>query len=276
MGNACEVVDVNIDTKSAKEIIESLRGPYRKSIWTKFMNAVNEFKLVEDGDKIAIGISGGKDSLLLAKLFQELKKDKSRNFELKFISMNPGFEAMDVEQLRKNFEILEIPGEIFDSNVWEIAFKEDPDYPCFLCAKMRRGWLYNKVEELGCNKMALGHHFDDMVETVLINMFYAGTLKTMTPIVPSTTGKLTLIRPMVYIKEDSIIDYTKKNGILAMNCGCTIEAGKTSSKRRETKELLAALEEKTPGIKKSIFNSMNNINLDYVFGYTRGNKNDKG
>ena len=143
MGNACEVVDVNIDTKSAKEIIESLRGPYRKSIWTKFMNAVNEFKLVEDGDKIAIGISGGKDSLLLAKLFQELKKDKSRNFELKFISMNPGFEAMDVEQLRKNFEILEIPGEIFDSNVWEIAFKEDPDYPCFLCANMRRGWLYN-------------------------------------------------------------------------------------------------------------------------------------
>ena len=272
MGNTCEVVDVNIDTKSAKEIIESLRGPYRKSIWTKFMNAVNEFKLVEDGDKIAIGISGGKDSLLLAKLFQELKKDKSRNFELKFISMNPGFEAMDVEQLRKNFEILEIPGEIFDSNVWEIAFKEDPDYPCFLCAKMRRGWLYNKVEELGCNKMALGHHFDDMVETVLINMFYAGTVKTMLPKVPSTSGKMELIRPLIYIKEKDIISYTKSNGIRAMACGCPIEAGKTPSKRKEIKNLLANLDNIDPNIKQRIFNSMKNINLDYVFGYEKEGK----
>ena len=158
MGNACEIVDVNIETKSPEEVIESIRGPYRKSIWTKFVNAVNEFNLVEDGDKIAIGISGGKDSLLLAKLFQELKKDRSRNFELVFISMNPGFEALDVDQLKKNFELLDIPGEIYDSNVWEVAFKADPDYPCFLCAKMRRGWLYNKVEESGCNKMALGHY----------------------------------------------------------------------------------------------------------------------
>jgi tRNA(Ile)-lysidine synthase TilS/MesJ len=228
---------------------------------------VNEFKLVEDGDKIAIGISGGKDSLLLAKLFQELKKDKSRNFELKFISMNPGFEAMDVEQLRKNFEILEIPGEIFDSNVWEIAFKEDPDYPCFLCAKMRRGWLYNKVEELGCNKMALGHHFDDMVETVLINMFYAGTLKTMLPKVKSTTGNFELIRPLIYIFEKDIISFTNTSELKPMRCGCPIEEGKVDSKRAVVKNLLSSLEKENPLVKKSIFNSMRNINLDYVMGY---------
>ena len=270
----CEAVLPECDMKDVKEIEESLGNVYKKPIWSKFINAINDFDLIKDGDKIAIGVSGGKDSLLLVKLFQKLKKDKSRNFEFKAISLNPGFKDSDLTNFKNNLEKLNIDCEIVDTNIWEIANAKAKDYPCFLCAKMRRGILYSRIEELGFNKLALGHHFDDVVETTMMNMFYAGTLKTMTPIVPSTTGKLTLIRPMVYIKEDSIIDYTKKNGILAMNCGCTIEAGKTSSKRRETKELLAALEEKTPGIKKSIFNSMNNINLDYVFGYTRGNKND--
>ena len=270
----CEAVLPECDMKDVKEIEESLGDIYKKPIWSKFINAINDFDLIKDGDKIAIGVSGGKDSLLLVKLFQKLKKDKSRNFEFKAISLNPGFKDSDLTNFKNNLEKLNIDCEIVDTNIWEIANAKAKDYPCFLCAKMRRGILYSRIEELGFNKLALGHHFDDVVETTMMNMFYAGTLKTMTPIVPSTTGKLTLIRPMVYIKEDSIIDYTKKNGILAMNCGCTIEAGKTSSKRRETKELLAALEEKTPGIKKSIFNSMNNINLDYVFGYTRGNKND--
>ena len=140
---------------------------------------------------------------------------------------------------------------------------------------MRRGILYKKVEEFGFNKLTLGHHFDDVIETTLINMLYAGTVKTMTPKVSSTSGKLELIRPLIYVKEADIIDYTKTNGIRAMNCGCTIEAGKTSSKRREVKDLLAALEEKHPGVKQSVFNSMRHINLDYVFGYTRGNKSDK-
>ena len=272
----CEAVLPECDMKDVKEIEESLGNVYKKPIWSKFINAINDFDLIKDGDKIAIGVSGGKDSLLLVKLFQKLKKDKSRNFEFKAISLNPGFKDSDLTNFKSNLEKLNIDCEIVDTNIWEIANAKAKDYPCFLCAKMRRGILYSRIEELGFNKLALGHHFDDVVETTMMNMFYAGTLKTMTPIVPSTTGKLTLIRPMVYIKEDSIIDYTKKNGILAMNCGCTIEAGKTSSKRRETKELLAALEEKAPGVKKSIFNSMNNINLDYVFGYTRGNKNDKG
>ncbi len=258
----------------AQMIEESLRTKYRKKIWSKFVKGVKEYNLIEDGDRIAVGISGGKDSLLLAKLIQELKKDRSKNFELAFISMNPGFEAMDMEQFKKNLEELNIPCEVFEANVWEVAFKENPESPCFLCAKMRRGVLYNKVEELGYNKLALGHHFDDLVETTLINMFYAGTVKTMIPKVNSTSGKLQLIRPLINVYEKDIINFTQSNEIKAMACGCPIESGKVDSKRKEIKLLLKDLEEKNPHIKQSIFNSMKNINLDYVLGYTRGNKKD--
>lgn len=257
-------------------VLDSLRTSYRKKIWRKFIKAVNDFNLIEDGDRIAVGVSGGKDSLLLCKLFQELKRDKSKNFEVAFISMNPGFEAIDIEQFQKNLEILNIPCEIFNSDVWRIAFEQDPDNPCFLCAKMRRGVLYKKVEELGFNKLALGHHFDDIVETALINMFYAGTIKTMIPKVPSTSGKLAVIRPMAYVKEADIISFVKRNGIKAMGCGCPVESGKVDSKRREIKFLLKDLEEKNPNIKQSIFNSLKNINIDYVMGYTKGNKEKQG
>ena len=257
-------------------VLDSLRTSYRKKIWRKFIKAVNDFNLIEDGDRIAVGVSGGKDSLLLCKLFQELKRDKSKNFEVAFISMNPGFEAIDIEQFQKNLEILNITCEIFNSDVWRIAFEQDPDNPCFLCAKMRRGVLYKKVEELGFNKLALGHHFDDIVETALINMFYAGTIKTMIPKVPSTSGKLAVIRPMAYVKEADIISFVKRNGIKAMGCGCPVESGKVDSKRREIKLLLKDLEEKNPNIKQSIFNSLKNINIDYVMGYTKGNKEKQG
>lgn len=267
----------NIQAENIKDlredtVLESLRTSYRKKIWRKFIKAVNDFNLIEDGDRIAVGVSGGKDSLLLCKLFQELKRDKSKNFEVAFISMNPGFEALDIDQFKKNLEILNIPCEIFDSNVWQIAFKEDPESPCFLCAKMRRGVLYKKVEELGFNKLALGHHFDDIVETALINMLYAGTIKTMIPKVPSTSGKLAVIRPMAYVKESDIISFTARNGIKAMGCGCPVESGKTDSKRKEIKNLLKNLEAENPNIKQSIFNSLKNVNIDYVMGYTRGNK----
>ncbi len=270
----CDAVIPDRPMKDVEEIENSIRTTYKKSIWTKFLKAINDYKLIEDGDSIAIGISGGKDSLLLAKLFHELKKDKSRNFEYKAVSLNPGFKQSDLDNFKKNLEKLNINCEIIDTNIWEIANEKAKDYPCFLCAKMRRGILYKKVEEFGFNKLTLGHHFDDVIETTMINLLYAGTVKTMTPKVSSTSGKLSLIRPLIYVKEEDIIEYTKKNGILAMNCGCTIEAGKTSSKRKEVKNMLSALEEKNPGIKQSIFNSMKNINLDYVFGYTRGNKSD--
>lgn len=270
----CDAVIPDRPMKDVEEIENGIRTTYKKSIWTKFLKAINDYKLIEDGDSIAIGISGGKDSLLLAKLFHELKKDKSRNFEYKAVSLNPGFKQSDLDNFKKNLEKLNINCEIIDTNIWEIANEKAKDYPCFLCAKMRRGILYKKVEEFGFNKLTLGHHFDDVIETTMINLLYAGTVKTMTPKVSSTSGKLSLIRPLIYVKEEDIIEYTKKNGILAMNCGCTIEAGKTSSKRKEVKNMLSALEEKNPGIKQSIFNSMKNINLDYVFGYTRGNKSD--
>ncbi|MGL4254276.1 MAG: tRNA lysidine(34) synthetase [Fusobacteriaceae bacterium] len=261
------------EEKSKAELVEhSIRTKFRKKIWSKFIKGIKEFDLIQDGDKIAVGISGGKDSLLLAKLFQELKRDRSKNFEVAFISMNPGFGAMDIDQFRKNLEELEIDCEIFDANVWEIAFEENPDSPCFLCAKMRRGVLYSKVEELGFNKLALGHHFDDLVETTLINMFYAGTVKTMIPKVKSTSGKMELIRPLINIHEKDIINFMKVNEIQAMACGCPIESGKVDSKRKEIKNLLKDLEKTNPNIKQSIFNSMKNINLDYVLGYTRGNK----
>ena len=269
----CEAILPDCPMKDVEEIEKSIVTTYKKSIWSKFLKAISDFDMIQDGDKIAIGVSGGKDSLLLVKLFQELKKDRRKNFEFKAVSLNPGFRNSDLDNFKNNLDKLNIDCEIIDTNIWEIANEKAQDYPCFLCAKMRRGILYTQVEELGFNKLTLGHHFDDVIETTLINMLYAGTMKTMTPKVPSTSGKLELIRPLIYVKEADIIDYTKTNGIRAMNCGCTIEAGKTSSKRREVKNLLAELEEKNPGVKQSVFNSMRNINLDYVFGYTGGNAN---
>jgi len=245
----CEAIIPDGPMKELEDIENSIRTVYRKPIWNKFIKAINDYNLVENGDKIAIGISGGKDSLLLAKLFSELKKDKSRNFEFKAVSLNPGFRQSDLDNFRNNLDKLNIDCEIIDTNIWEIANEKAKDYPCFLCAKMRRGILYKKVEEFGFNKLTLGHHFDDVIETTMINMLYAGTVKTMTPKVKSTSGKLELIRPLIYVREADIIEYTKKNGIRAMNCGCTIEAGKTSSKRKEVKDLLAALEEKDPKYK---------------------------
>ena len=267
----CDAIIPDGPMKEVSEIEKSITTTYKKTIWSKFLKAVDDFELVKDSDKIAIGVSGGKDSLLLAKLFHELKKDRRRNFEFKAVSLNPGFREEDLNNFKNNLEKLNIDCEIITTNIWEVANEKAMDYPCFLCAKMRRGILYTKVEEMGFNKLTLGHHFDDVIETTLINMFYAGTLKTMTPKVSSTSGKLELIRPLIYVKESDIIDYTKTNGIRAMNCGCTIEAGKTSSKRKEIKNMLAELEEKNPGIKQSVFNSMKNINLDYVFGYTLKN-----
>ena len=270
----CDAVLPECEMKPLEDIENSITAEYKKSIWAKFLKAVNEYGLVQDGDKIAIAISGGKDSLLLYKLFQRLKKDKRRNFEFRAVNLNPGFKKEDLDNFKNNLLKLDIDCEIFDTNIWKIANEKAKDYPCFLCAKMRRGILYKKVEEYGYNKLALGHHFDDVIETTLINIFYSGSVKTMTPVVDSTSGKLKVIRPLIYVEEKDIIQYTKKNGILAMNCGCTIEAGKTSSKRKEVKDLLKDLEQKHPGIKKSVFNSMRNINLNYVYGYEKEKEKD--
>ena len=274
-GKGCELMIPECELKDIKEIERSIIKKYRKHLWSPFMRAIRDFQMIQENDRIAVTISGGKDSLIMAKLFQELHRHTEIPFELEFIAMNPGFYDVNKNQLLKNCEHLEIPVNMFDTNIFEVAEKVAGDNPCYMCAKMRRGALYNKAEELGCNKMALGHHYDDVIETIMMNMLYAGSFKTMMPKLKSTNfSKMEIIRPLYYIREDAIKRYTKNNGILAMNCGCTIEAGKTSSKRKEIKNLLADLEEKNPGIKQSIFNSMKNINLDYVFGYTGGNKPD--
>lgn len=269
---SCNAIIPDCPLKDVVEIEESIRTTFKKSIYSKFLSAIIDYKMIEDGDKIAIAISGGKDSLLLAKLFQELKKDKRFNFEFAAINLNPGFKEDDLEQFKSNLKNLNIDCEIIDTNIWKVANELANEYPCFLCAKMRRGILYKNIEEMGFNKLALGHHFDDVIETTLINMFFAGTLKTMLPKSDSTTGKLALIRPLIKVFEKDIIEFTKTNGIRAMNCGCVIEAGKTSSKRKEIKDLLAKLESENPGLKQKIFKSMENINLDYVYGYKLNNE----
>ncbi|QXW66365.1 ATP-binding protein [Streptobacillus moniliformis] len=264
---SCNAVIPDGPLKAVEEIEESIRTTFRKDIYIKFLGAILEYGLVEDGDKIAIAVSGGKDSLLLVKLFQELKKDKRFNFEFKALSLNPGFREEDLKHFKFNLKELNIDCDIIDTNIWKVANEMANEYPCFLCAKMRRGILYKNIEKMGYNKLALGHHFDDVIETTLINLFYGGTLKTMLPKMPSTSGNLTLIRPMVNVHEEDIIKFTKKNGIRAMNCGCVIEAGKTSSKRKEIKDMLETLEANNPGLKQKVFKSMENIHLDYVYGY---------
>lgn len=228
--------------------------------------------MVEKGDRIAIGISGGKDSLMLLHLFRELKKDKSFDFDFIPITLNSGLDQKDFNQLNEYLSSLNCGHKIFDTNIWKVVFDDMKESnPCSLCASMRRAILYKKAEELGCNKLALGHHYDDIIETALINMFYGGSIKTMLPSIKSTKGKFTLIRPMCYILEKDIISFIAKNEVPVIKCGCRISEIKPDSKRAEIKELLKTLEKKNPIIKKSIFHSLRNVNLKYIMGYTNEN-----
>ena len=263
---SCEAVLPVTELKSTEEIERSIQKKYRKYLWSPFIKAAKEFSLVEDGDRIAVAISGGKDSLLLAKLLQELQRASRTEFELVFISMNPGFNSENLENLKKNLDHLRISCEIYDDNIFEIAEKMAKDYPCYMCAKMRRGSLYTKAVSLGCNKLALGHHMDDVAETVLMSMFQMSKYETMLPRLKADNFDIELIRPLYYVEEKDIIKFTANNGILAMNCGCTVAAGKTSSKRRETKELIRELAKSNPNIKKNILNSTKNVNLEKILG----------
>lgn len=263
----CKTVLPSVPLQPLKDIERSIQKKYRKELWSPFIQALKEFSLVEDGDRIAVAISGGKDSLLLSKLFQELKRASKTDFEAVFISMNPGFNDINLENLKKNLDYLNIPCEIYNDNIFEIAEQIAKDYPCYMCAKMRRGSLYTKAASLGCNKLALGHHFDDVVETTLMSMFYMGKFDTMLPKLKSDNFDIELIRPLYYIEEKSIIKWVRNSGILPMNCGCTVAAGKTSSKRRETKELLESLAKVNPNIKKSIIQSLKNVNIEKILGW---------
>jgi tRNA 2-thiocytidine biosynthesis protein TtcA len=272
-GSGCELLIPLSERKPLKDIERSIIKTYRKRIWTKFTKAVKDFKLVEEGDKIAVAISGGKDSLLMAKLFQELKRHGRINFELEFIAMNPGFHESNRELLLSNCEYLNIPVKMFDSGIFEIVDKIANDYPCYMCARMRRGSLYSQAQKLGCNKLALGHHFNDVIETTMLNVLYAGNFKTMRPKLRATNFEgLELIRPMYYIHEDDIKRYTMNAGISPMNCGCVVAAQKTSSKRAEVKALIKELKENFKDVEKSIFQSAQNVNIDSILGWEKGGK----
>lgn len=256
------------DLLPLKEIERSINKKYRKVLWSPFMRAIRDYELIQAGDTIAVAISGGKDSLILAMLFKELHKHSAVPFNLKFIAMNPGFYEQNKQQLLDNCAHLGIPVEMFDTEIFAIAEKIAQAAPCYLCAKMRRGALYNKAQELGCNKLALGHHYDDVIETTMLNILYSGCIKTMMPKLKSRSHPgMELIRPMYYIRESDIKRYTRASGILAMNCGCAIAAGKIASTRYEIKDLIEQMKETNPTVEKSIFAAVSAINLDACIGW---------
>ncbi len=252
-----------------KEIERSIITTYRKEIKGKFIKAIKIYDLIEDGDRIAVCISGGKDSLLMAKLFQELVLHGVKNFEVLYISMDPGYSEEVREKNQKLFDFLEIPVETFETDVFEVAeVLTSGVNPCYMCARMRRGALYSKAESLGCNKIALGHHLDDVIETILLNIFYAGSYQTMLPKIKAKNFQgMSLIRPLYLIRERDILRFVKRAKISPIDCACEVAASKTGNKRYEIKSLIGELEEKNPNIVANILRSSENVNIDAVLGY---------
>lgn len=272
-GKGCEVLIPVEERAPLSEIERSLITKYRKHIWGNFIKAIKEFHMISDGDRIAVGISGGKDSMLMAKLFQELRKHGKGNFELEFIAMDPGYHPDIKKLLIDNCNYLNIPIHMFDSGIFDIVDKIAKDYPCYMCAKMRRGALYKKAQQLGCNKLALGHHFNDVIETTMLNMLYTGSFKTMLPKLKSSNyDKLELIRPLYFIDEQYIERFTQKSGIWPLNCACMVAAEKIGNKRYEIKAMIKEMKKTFPDVDKSIFNAAKNINLDAVLGWEKNNK----
>jgi tRNA(Ile)-lysidine synthase TilS/MesJ len=267
-GNGCEILVPFNDRKPLADIEKSIIKTYRKHIWAKFIKSINEYKLIEDGDKIAVAISGGKDSLLLAKLFQELYKNGQRNFELEFIAMDPGYHPEIRQLLEENCKYLEIPVLIYDANIFDVANEIASDYPCYMCARMRRGSLYGKAKELGCNKLALGHHFNDVIETTMLNLLCAANFKTMMPKLKAQNFEnMELIRPLYYVEEKDIERFIKNSGIWPLNCACMVAAKKIGNKRYEIKSLLETLRKDFKNVDMSIFRAVENVNMDGIIGW---------
>lgn len=257
-----------------EEIEKSIRTTYRKRIWAQFIRAIKEYKLISEGDKIAVCISGGKDSMLLAKCMQELKRHRKMNFELVFLCMDPGYTAANRGKIEKNSEILNIPLTIFETPIFESVANVD-EHPCYLCARMRRGYLYKKAQSLGCNKIALGHHFDDVIETILMGMFYGSQMQTMMPKVCSTSHPgMELIRPLCYVKEADIVAWKNRHNLEFLQCACRFTEDCANqvmeSKRQEVKELINELRKKYAKIDMNIYRSAENVNLDTVISYRKG------
>lgn len=254
------------------ELVErSIIKTYRKRIWNPFLIALKNYKLVNAGDKIAVCISGGKDSMLMAKLLQELHRYSEVPFELVYLVMDPGYNEANRKKIEDNAELLNVPITVFETNIFSVADKTVKS-PCYLCARMRRGHLYKKAQELGCNKIALGHHFNDVIETTLLGMFYGSQLQAMPPKLHSTNFEgMELIRPMYCIREDAIIAWQRYNELEFIQCACRFtencESGNMDSKRQEIKQLIRDLKKTNPNIEKSIFNSIHSVCLDTMVGY---------
>ena len=268
------IADHNAAEQRTKDIERSIIKKFRKPIWRRFTKAIREYELVQDGDKIAVCISGGKDSMLMAKLFQELSRHGKKNFEVVFLVMNPGYNEINYQTIKDNAKILNVPITVFESDIFNIVAAEEQS-PCYLCARMRRGYLYSKAKELGCNKIALGHHYDDVIETILMGMLYGAQVQTMMPKLHSTNFEgMELIRPLYLIREADIIHWANYNDIHFIQCACRFtehcaSCGGTEkgSKRAEIKELIHELAKKDPVIEYNIFRSVENVNLNTVIGY---------
>jgi tRNA(Ile)-lysidine synthase TilS/MesJ/rhodanese-related sulfurtransferase len=257
------------------EIERSLRKKFHKNIFSKFAKAINEYELVKENDKIAVCISGGKDSMLMAKLFQELRRHNKFPFELVFLVMDPGYNEMNRQVIESNAQLLNIPITVFETQIFDAVYDVEKS-PCYLCARMRRGYLYSKAKELGCNKIALGHHYDDVIETILMGMMYGGQVQTMMPKLHSTNFEgMELIRPMYLIREDDIKAWRDYNGLHFIQCACRFTDtcttcrtdGSTGSKRVEIKNLIKQLKEVNPYIEGNIFKSVENVNLNTIIAY---------
>ena len=257
------------------QLIErSIIKKYRKELWTPFIVAVKRYELVQAGDKIAVCISGGKDSMLMAKLMQELQRHSDVPFELVFLVMDPGYNEINRQKIESNAALLNIPITIFETDVFAVANNSDKS-PCYLCARMRRGYLYSKAKELGCNKIALGHHFDDVIETILMGMLYGAQIQTMMPKLHSTNFEgMELIRPLYLVREEDIIRWRDYNHLQFIQCACRFTESCAScggtekgSKRAEIKALIKELSAKSPYIEKNIFRSVENVNLNTIVAY---------
>ena len=265
---APDAEEKNLDRCS--EIERSIVKKFRKEIWRPFVRGI------QDGDKIAVCISGGKDSMLMAKLFQELERHGKKNFEVVFLVMNPGYNEINYETIVNNAKILNVPITVFTSEIFDIVAGEE-ESPCYLCARMRRGHLYSKAKELGCNKIALGHHFDDVIETILMGMLYGAQVQTMMPKLHSTNFPgMELIRPLYLVREEDIIHWMNYNDLHFIQCACRFTESCAScggtekgSKRAEIKDLIRELRKKNPYIEKNIFRSVENVNLNTVIGYKK-------
>ncbi len=256
-----------------RSIEKSIIKKYRKDIFAKFIRAVYDYELIQDGDVIAVCISGGKDSFLLAKVLEEFQRHKRIDFKLKFISMNPGYNDINLKMIKENAKKLNLNIEIFETDIFEIVEKNAEREPCYLCAKMRRGYLYNKASELGCNKIALGHHFDDVIETTMLNVLYSGTFKTMLPKLKSDNFEgVELIRPLYNVYEKSVKAWVNYNNLEFINCGCPLSKSINDSKRSEMKNLINELEKNNEYVRKNIFASAHNVNLDNIIEYKKDNK----